>query len=209
MLVQNSSNASCMAKGADGAEHQPHCKWGYINEQGKLVIKPQFDEAYSFGFGYAYVRRGKEYRLIDETGKMLPKKRPISRTQRRLASLIDSDHGLTPVISNGEWTIIDARGQKSAHTIDFTKSETGLVPAREGRKYGFIDRTWQYAIDPEYDYAWPFSYGLAQVKVGKRIGFIDSTGKFKIQPIFLDGKSFHGDLAPVKHGGLAAVKVEN
>jgi hypothetical protein len=66
----------------------------------------------------------------------------------------------------------------------------------------------KFAINPVYDHAWSFSCGLAQVKVGRRIGFIDSTGKFKIQPIFLDGRSFHGDLAPVKHGGLAAVKVE-
>lgn len=204
MQILHSASLSCIAKG--GAEHQINCKWGFINQQGKLVIKPQFDDAHSFSFGYAYVLKAKEYSLIDETGKSLPKS--SSKTSPATASMADNDYGLTPIKSNGKWTIIDASGKKSSAKIDFSRSESGLVPAKEGSKYGFINKNWEFAISPVYDHAWCFSCGLAQVKVGRRIGFIDSTGKFKIQPIFLDGRSFHGELAPVKQGGLAAVKVE-
>ena len=35
-------------------------KWGYIDREGKIVIKPQFDKAYSFDNGLALVRKNDE-----------------------------------------------------------------------------------------------------------------------------------------------------
>ncbi|MEJ1933162.1 WG repeat-containing protein, partial [Nostoc sp. NIES-2111] len=44
-------------------------KWGFINRQGNIVIKPQFDEVSNFSFGLARVRIGKKYGYIDKYGK--------------------------------------------------------------------------------------------------------------------------------------------
>jgi hypothetical protein len=45
-------------------------KWGYIDQQGNLVISPQFTSADSFSDGLAQVRVNGKYGFIDPTGKM-------------------------------------------------------------------------------------------------------------------------------------------
>jgi hypothetical protein len=44
-------------------------KWGFINKQGIMTIKPTFDEVASFNDSTAWVRIGKQVGYIDETGK--------------------------------------------------------------------------------------------------------------------------------------------
>ncbi len=46
-------------------------KHGYINRTGKVVIQPQFDEAYPFINGLAYVRIKDKWGYIDRTGKYI------------------------------------------------------------------------------------------------------------------------------------------
>lgn len=64
-------------------------------------------------------------------------------------------------------------------------------------KYGFIDKTGRFVIEPEYDLAWPFSEGLASVLIGKRWGYIDKTGKVVIQPGFYKAFPFSEGMAVV------------
>ncbi|MGI7994039.1 WG repeat-containing protein, partial [Campylobacter coli] len=51
-------------------------------------------------------------------------------------------------------------------------------------KYGFIDRSGKFAIEPKFDSGEYFSEGLAGVKLNGRWGFIDRSGKFVIKPKF-------------------------
>src|SRR6185295_14269588 len=46
-------------------------KWGYINNAGQVVIAPQFDDAWDFADGMAYVRTGSRRGVIDQTGKLV------------------------------------------------------------------------------------------------------------------------------------------
>src|SRR5919206_2169414 len=43
--------------------------WGYIDRTGKLIIKPQFDVAWDFTEGLAYVKAGARRGIIDHKGK--------------------------------------------------------------------------------------------------------------------------------------------
>ena len=45
-------------------------KWGFINQNGKMVISPQFDSADPFQEGLAPVRLGDRVGYIDQNGKM-------------------------------------------------------------------------------------------------------------------------------------------
>ena len=53
-------------------------------------------------------------------------------------------------------------------------------------KWGFIDKTGSFVINPQFDFAWSFSDGLAAVRIGDyetgKYGFIDKTGSFVINP---------------------------
>jgi hypothetical protein len=68
-----------------------------------------------------------------------------------------------------------------------------------GKKRGFIDRIGEWAIEPVYDYASPFSQGLAPVSMNGRWGFIDKSGKVVIKmKRGHNGRSFHDGLAGVR-----------
>ena len=95
--------------------------------------------------------------------------------------------------------------------------ETGvLFLIKEHGKYGYIDKTGQIVIRPQYDYAENFCEGLAVVGVsgttthfgvkhdehsGGKYGYIDTNGKIIIQPQYDWAGGFREGLAPVAVGG--------
>ena len=79
-------------------------------------------------------------------------------------------------------------------------------------KCGYIDKTGEFVIEPQFDDADDFSEGLAGVRVGDvrgevgwlkkgKYGFIDKTGKFVIEPQFDDVDQFIGGVARVEKDG--------
>lgn len=72
---------------------------------------------------------------------------------------------------------------------------------RVGTKWGYIDKSGAFLVQPQYLDALPFSEGLAAVMVGVHWGFIDHSGSLAIAPQFIDAKEFSE--------GRAAVKVSN
>ena len=46
-------------------------KWGYMNDQGKMVIKPQYEKADYFSEGLAPVMMDGQVGYIDKTGKVV------------------------------------------------------------------------------------------------------------------------------------------
>ena len=64
-----------------------------------------------------------------------------------------------------------------------------------GGKWGFVNRNGEIVINPEYDYVFNFSEGIAAVSLRGKLGFIDMTGTFivpceynKVESHFKDGE---------------------
>ena len=72
-----------------------------------------------------------------------------------------------------------------------------LFPVTVENRDGYIDRTGQIIIPPQYEYAFEFSEGLAEVVVGQKEGFIDISGEFVIPPQVLEVTGFSEGLAAV------------
>ena len=74
----------------------------------------------------------------------------------------------------------------------------------EGKK-GYVDRTGEVVIAPQFTYAYPFSEGLAAATKSASgdggWGYIDKTGAWAVKPSFQWASSFSGGLAPVKGAG--------
>ena len=79
-------------------------------------------------------------------------------------------------------------------------------------KYGFIDKSGNYIVEPKYDYdSWnggtgSFSEGFAKVALknedgAMQFGFIDKTGKEVIALQYEDARDFSNGVAPVKKDG--------
>lgn len=157
-------------------------RWGYIDENGALAIRPAFGIARDFHEGLAWVEKDGSWRVIDTTGTV------VIDPSWDVPDARDFSDGLSLV---GSWKndvvqyfYIDKTGE-TAIDLSFynaTPFSEGLA-AVEWDSYGYIDRTGEWAIEQEYTLALPFSEGLGAVRVaGDRWGYVDKTGALVIQP---------------------------
>ncbi|MGG1659211.1 WG repeat-containing protein [Brevibacillus sp. NRS-1366] len=104
----------------------------------------------------------------------------------------DFNEGMAAVKKNGLWGFIDKKGKevlpfryKSAERPpSFSK---GLAPVQtSNNKYGYIDVSGKFVIEPKYDEALAFSDGLAAVQIDKKWGYINLSGDIVV-PLEYDG----------------------
>jgi len=69
-----------------------------------------------------------------------------------------------------------------------------------GGKWGFIDSSGSFVIDPVFDDARSFSEGYAAVKKNHHWGYIDPNGNWLVAPRFKLAGFFHNGIAKVKMG---------
>jgi len=154
-------------------------QYGYLNPQGKLVIPFGFEVANTFSEGLAAVRikQGK-MSYIDKTGKA--------------------------VLSNPAWLSIGDFSEKLA-AVQIEVTDNSVYQGYKELKYGFIDRSGQFVIQPRYSSVQPFAGGRAlffQTGKAHGYGYIDVIGQIVIQPAYADAKSFSEGLAAVAVLGL-------
>lgn len=151
-------------------------KWGYIDRDGKFVIKPQFDDASNFSEGLAAVQLGCYYGFINKHGKLV-----IPAT---FESAWKFSNGLAP-ISVKKASSPGLRYKLNEKWIQSCGFRYGSTPQ------GYIDKTGKIVIEPKFGRAFLFTDGVAQVSfgeppdvigaIGKR-GYIDKTGRYIWEP---------------------------
>ncbi|MEO0020342.1 MAG: WG repeat-containing protein [candidate division WOR-3 bacterium] len=93
--------------------------------------------------------------------------------------------------------LISCGQQSKAPTAKPKKGHAGLFPVKVKDKWGYIDKTGNLVINPQFDDAWSFSEGLAVVQIGDKLGYIDKTGNLVISPQFAFASAFSEGLAAV------------
>ena len=156
--------------------------WGYIDINGKVIIEPRFLDAGDFHEGCSIVLLEKHWGCIDKTGKLL----------------------FTHDFSEFKPNRVDGHYSEGLLSV-FSVEYIGDVPFKMFQeKYGYINKTGQLIIKPQFHYAKAFADGLAAVKVimtdGVKGGYIDTTGKIIIVPQFDEVNSFSEGMAGVKIG---------
>jgi len=62
------------------------------------------------------------------------------------------------------------------------KESSPLFLVRQDGKLGYIDKTGQIVINPQFDWASSFFEGLARVWIGGKSGYIDKAGEYVWEP---------------------------
>ena len=176
--------------------------WGYIDRTGKFVIPPQFDEALDFWEGKAVVTKDVKYGLEDSQGKLI-----IAPCYEEIGVF---NEGLVPVRQNGRGGFVDPFTGRVVIPLRFEFAEMfscGRAAVCEDDKWGFIDKSGNYIVKPQYSLVATFSEKLAAVSIAAgsepdaphKCGYIDTKGNVVIRPQF--------DLAENFSEGLAAVAI--
>jgi len=147
-------------------ESKSRCNWGYIDTKGKMVIEPTFGSAGNFSEGLASVSRysakagglDKEG-YIDKNGTMV--------IEPRFYLAFDFHEGLARVAVRPEKALRKEQGDE----------EPEPEKKQPDDKWGFIDKTGKFVIEPRYSWADDFSNGRATVFDGKKEYKIDPKGR--------------------------------
>jgi hypothetical protein len=166
--------------GEDGtAQYADHKnKIGFINTDGSVMIRAQYDYASRMDNGVAVIgepdpnastqisrynrsrfRAGK-YSVIDRSGNKL--------NAEAYEMIREFNDGRAAFNKGGIW--------KSGH---YYSSDLRLV----GGKWGFLDASGKEVIAPSYDYVYDFTNGKAKVRSGERVFWVDKDGKETDAPL--------------------------
>ena len=154
-------------------------KWGYMDNQGNLVIDTIYDFARVFTEdGLARVRQGSRHMFIDKGGKcVLNVDSTISGFTNNRAA----------VILNGEECLIDKSGNKICNlNCDgfYSFQDDGLATIKQDGKYGKIDSLGNVVISAKYENLGVFRNGLAAARLNGKWGLIDRNGKEVVRPVY-------------------------
>jgi hypothetical protein len=174
---------------------------GFIDETGKVIIPPQYQDAGELSQGLIRVERADRWGFIDEQGRTV--------IPMRFDCADDFSEGLARAVVRNKYGYINRTGRlvipakydlpdkwDAAREAPRFSEELAAILIRH--KYGFIDKTGAIVIAPRFQSVEPFSEGLALVTSDYRnFGFIDKSGKMVIAPHFTNARSFSDGLAVV------------
>lgn len=132
--------------------------YGFIDNEGFVVIEPQFYDASYYSEGLAAVDIAGKWGYIDVNGNMI--------IEPQFDDAWVFSEGLAPVIIDGKWGYINSSGNiviEPQYNEAAIFSE-GLATVRIDGKWGYIDKDGNTVIEPQYEEAGYFSEGLAPVK---------------------------------------------
>lgn len=196
-------------------------KWGYIDQNGELIIPFQFDtvgwektlwsynikghlgsvHTYAKSFdnfpeGLERVKKNNKFGFIDKTGQVI-----IPLEYQDTGQFYE---GLAPVKQDNLWGFINKKGQMCV-SVQFDSAGCfykGRAPVKKGNFWGFIDKTGQIIGSLQFETVNYFIEGLARVKKHNRWGLIDTTGQVVAPFIYDEIWEFSGGLAIVQKDSL-------
>jgi hypothetical protein len=148
-------------------------KWGFIDKEGKEVIKAQYDHAKDFSEGLAAIRKSHKWGFVNNAGQEV--------ITPQYDDAYSFQEGLAWVKTGEKWGAIDKTGKeviKPQYDDWFVGSDIayafteGFAFVRQGDNFGYIDKTGKEVTGLQFENAWYFNEGRAPVQVGEKWGYI-------------------------------------
>jgi hypothetical protein len=152
-------------------------KWGYMNTEGKLSIAAKYDKVTVFNGGYASVQNGKQFLVVDHSGREFSANIPglvdLNDFSENLAVFKTEDGKAGFLDGNARVAIqpkFDAAGDFHGG-LAWAKTSAGMI--------GFINPMGEWVIEPNFDAGKNFdpSCGLARIKKGDKWGYLNMSGE--------------------------------
>lgn len=174
-------------------------KYGFRDQNGKTIVKPEYDRVFQAGDLFWVVKKGK-YGMFDNQGNHLA---PFAYEQVTKAN----DQGVFVVKSatNHKYGIVDRQGHLTAPCVHDKVSTTSssLIVLIENGRFGAIDATGQVVLPCMFDEITDFFQGYAAVQQNGKCGFINEEGQLVIPCIYDSASHFSGGRARVSQDGYS------
>lgn len=172
-------------------------KCGFINENGKLVIEPQFDRAYFFfSDSVCFAQVGKRKGLINSNGEY------IAELDTTINWIYEFKNNVAEFITNnGKQGVINKFGEiilSAIYKEVLRDGDNGFIVMDTLGNMGYINNQGDFIIPCKYDVVHQFNEGLTMVATSSKCGYVDPTGTWIIDSIYDDARDFGNGLARVK-----------
>ncbi len=161
-------------------------KYGIINRDNKMLVKPIYDSISKLFNGFFVIG------LDDKYGYMNKKLEVVQKPIFKKAREFESEISFVQSTANNKWACLGKDMQlKSEHDYDEVYSfYNGFSRVVKDGKWGFINSKCELIIEPKYDYAYDFTKGVAKVKYGNHVAYINTKGENVTKNIFTNGERF-------------------
>ena len=175
-------------------------KYGFINENGDVVIEPQYDETYfHFRDGeVCFARIGERKGLINSSGEF------VAELEKGIDFVWNFVNGKTICIgNNNRYGVVDENGNLvlpmvySNITVD---NPMGFIVQDTLGNMGYINYQGKLILPCIYDDVKGFNEGLMVVATSNKCGYVDTLGDWIIDSIYDDARVFNNGMARVKKG---------
>jgi hypothetical protein len=169
--------------------------WGVLDSNGKELFAPKFKRILSYQNDHAAVMVGGKYGFADAKGNV------VIEPEYDFVTAFDK---IIAVKKGKTWSFIDSTGKPiNAPAVDGVVHSgrgvwlaDGLGQVVKGNKVGFLNASGQFALQPQYDWAFAFANGYAPVFDGWFWHYIDTAGK-RVTPNLASASSLKNGTAPV------------
>ena len=155
-------------------------KWGYIDKKGNMVVPYQFDYATHFKDGFAVFSLGDKCGVINKKGKIVlnPQFDYLHIMKSNLfvcglGDLIGFCDRKGKILVNPQWDDI--------YVSDVYRMGP-LFAIRQNNQWGFINKSGDIQIKPQFEKAYMFQNGIAPVVFNGKVGFINEKGCYLVNP---------------------------
>ncbi len=125
--------------------------WGYMNTSGEVVISAAYDYSTDFNGGYAIVKKGKEYFVIDKKGK---EQKIMLGGKSKVTAVREFSEGLAAVEISKKWGFINTKGEVVVEGQYLSSGSFfgGLAwvkhRTRKGNRVGYINQKGEEIVGP-------------------------------------------------------------
>lgn len=184
-----------------------HCQvgWGYADLSGKVVIPCQYNEARFFDNGFARVRKGDRWHIINEAGKeildigsdpfdfMEHQSRWDTRNNVWIASF--------GKFGTGTWGVADKSGKAllapEYTSVQIVEPSGNMYAAFTSKKITLFTRDFKVIIDDLQQIGW-MDNNIMMIKKNGKFGYIDGDGVIVVPFHFSEATDFVDGYARVK-----------
>ena len=176
-------------------------KYGFINENGDIVIEPQFDLVF-FSFKsteVCFASMGERKGLINASGDF------VAELDKDIEWVWGYKNGVARCVGkNNKYGIVDETGRVVLPLVysDITRDDTiGFIVKDTLDNMGYVNNRGEFIVPCVYDDVNGIAEGLMVVATSRKCGYVDTLGNWVIDSIYDDARGFSESLARVKKGG--------